>query len=200
MTATNDASAFTALAGVSTATVHHDPVEERPAQRLDAGHLSPGPRAIPVARPGVHGAVHPGTRGPGNAGIVGSPRSTRAAIEEMPEGCIAVVDANGIDAGFFGDSCAPGSAAGRRGAGHRRRGPRPCRRAEDRIPGLGQGRQRALVAGLTFVTGRSRSVAAGWRCSPTIHRHRADGAVVVPAALLDEVVRWPSSRSASKAG
>src|SRR6187397_2280129 len=33
-----------------------------------------------------------------------SPRSTRAAIEEMPEGCIAVVDAMGItDAGIFGD-------------------------------------------------------------------------------------------------
>ena len=33
-----------------------------------------------------------------------SPRSTRAAIEAMPEGCIAVVDAMGVtDAGIFGD-------------------------------------------------------------------------------------------------
>ena len=33
-----------------------------------------------------------------------SPRSTRAAIEAMPEGCIAVVDAQGVDhAGIFGD-------------------------------------------------------------------------------------------------
>ena len=33
-----------------------------------------------------------------------SPRSTRFAIEEMPEGCIAVVSAGGIvDAGIFGD-------------------------------------------------------------------------------------------------
>jgi regulator of RNase E activity RraA len=33
-----------------------------------------------------------------------SPRSTRAAIENMPPGCIAVVDAMGItDAGIFGD-------------------------------------------------------------------------------------------------
>ena len=33
-----------------------------------------------------------------------SPISTRAAIEEMPEGCIAVVDAMGVqDAGIFGD-------------------------------------------------------------------------------------------------
>ena len=33
-----------------------------------------------------------------------SPRSTRAAIEDMPEGCIAVVDAMGTkDAGIFGD-------------------------------------------------------------------------------------------------
>src|SRR5215203_3176076 len=33
-----------------------------------------------------------------------SPNSTRAAIEDMPEGCIAVVDAMGVtDAGIFGD-------------------------------------------------------------------------------------------------
>src|ERR1700682_4119820 len=33
-----------------------------------------------------------------------SPRSTRAAIETMPEGCVAVVDAMGItDAGIYGD-------------------------------------------------------------------------------------------------
>lgn len=33
-----------------------------------------------------------------------SPRSTRAAVEEMPEGCVAVVDAMGINhAGIFGD-------------------------------------------------------------------------------------------------
>src|SRR5579859_513458 len=33
-----------------------------------------------------------------------SPRSTRAAIEAMPAGCIAVVDAMGVtDAGIFGD-------------------------------------------------------------------------------------------------
>ncbi len=33
-----------------------------------------------------------------------SPRSTRAAIEDMPEGCIAVVDAMGVtDSGIFGD-------------------------------------------------------------------------------------------------
>ncbi len=33
-----------------------------------------------------------------------SPRSTRGAIEEMPEGCVAVADAMGVtDAGIFGD-------------------------------------------------------------------------------------------------
>jgi regulator of RNase E activity RraA len=33
-----------------------------------------------------------------------SPRSTRAAIEEMPPGCVAVADAMGVtDAGIFGD-------------------------------------------------------------------------------------------------
>src|SRR6201993_5652648 len=34
----------------------------------------------------------------------GNPISTRAAVEAMPEGCIAVVDAMGVaDAGIFGD-------------------------------------------------------------------------------------------------
>src|SRR5919205_4664712 len=33
-----------------------------------------------------------------------SPRSTRGAIEDMPGGCVAVVDALGVqDAGIFGD-------------------------------------------------------------------------------------------------
>ncbi|HKH97384.1 MAG TPA: ribonuclease activity regulator RraA, partial [Beijerinckiaceae bacterium] len=33
-----------------------------------------------------------------------SPRSTRAAIEEMPEGAVCVIDAMGVtDAGVFGD-------------------------------------------------------------------------------------------------
>jgi regulator of RNase E activity RraA len=33
-----------------------------------------------------------------------SPRSTRAAIEDMPEGCVAVADAMGVtEAGIFGD-------------------------------------------------------------------------------------------------
>jgi len=33
-----------------------------------------------------------------------SPKSTRGAIEDMPEGCIAVVDSMGVqDAGIFGD-------------------------------------------------------------------------------------------------
>ena len=33
-----------------------------------------------------------------------SPRSTRGAIEDMPEGCVAIADAMGVtDAGIFGD-------------------------------------------------------------------------------------------------
>ena len=38
----------------------------------------------------------------------GAPISTRAAIEAMPAGSVAVVDANGVtDAGVFGDSTVP---------------------------------------------------------------------------------------------
>ena len=50
-----------------------------------------------------------------------SPLSTRAAIEAMPPGCIAVVDAMGItDAGIFGDIlCARMKVRGVAGSGHR---------------------------------------------------------------------------------
>ena len=66
-----------------------------------------------------------------------SPISTRAAIEAMPEGCIAVVDAMGVtDAGIFGDIlCARMEKRGA-GAGHRWRGARSRRRARHRPAGL----------------------------------------------------------------
>ena len=77
-----------------------------------------------------------------------SPRSTRAAIEEMPAGCIAVVDALGVaDAGIFGDILC-GRMRGRRGgAGDRRCPARSGRHPRRRPAGLVQRRRGAALGG-----------------------------------------------------
>ena len=49
-----------------------------------------------------------GARGSGDTGKLGLADPTRAAIEAMLEGAVAVVDAMGVtDAGFFGDIHSP---------------------------------------------------------------------------------------------
>ncbi|WP_114967162.1 ribonuclease activity regulator RraA [Alkalilacustris brevis] len=122
----------------------------------------------------------------------GSPISTRAAIEDMPEGCVAVIDAMGIaDAGVFGDIlCARmqkrqvaamvtdgvvRDLGGVLGTGL----PVWCRGAA--AP--------PSVAGLTFVGWNETIGCGGVAVIPgdTIVVD-ADGAVVIPQALLDEVL------------
>lgn len=121
-----------------------------------------------------------------------SPRSTRAAIEAMPAGCIAVVDAMGItDAGIFGDIlCARmqkrGVAAlitdgvvrdvtGVLGTGL----PVWCRGAA--AP--------PSVAGLTFVNWQEPIGCGGVAVFPDdIIVADGDGAVVIPSALLNDVL------------
>lgn len=121
-----------------------------------------------------------------------SPISTRAAIESMPAGCIAVVDAMGItDAGIFGDIL--------------------CSRMKMRgVAGLvtdGVIRDKAgvlgtdlpvwcagtaappSVAGLTFVAWQQPIGCGGVAVFPNdIIVADADGAVLIPADLADEVV------------
>jgi regulator of RNase E activity RraA len=121
-----------------------------------------------------------------------SPISTRAAIEEMPEGCIAVIDAMGItDAGVFGDIL--------------------CARMKKRnvTAMITDGAVRDLggvldtdlpvwckgaaappsVAGLTFVGWNETVGCGGVAVIPgDIIVADSDGAVVIPQALLDEVV------------
>lgn len=121
-----------------------------------------------------------------------SPKSTRAAIEAMPEGCIAVVDAMGIkDAGIFGDIlCA--------------------RMAKKNVAALvADGVVRDLdgvlgtnlpvgcsgaaappsVAGLTFVDWDQPVGCGGVAVFPNdIIVVDNDGAVVIPAALIDEIL------------
>lgn len=121
-----------------------------------------------------------------------SPKSTRAAIEAMPEGCIAIVDAMGVkDAGIFGDIlCA--------------------RMAKKNVAALvTDGVIRDLdgvlgtnlpvwcsgtaappsVAGLTFVDWDQPVGCGGVAVFPNdIIVVDNDGAVVIPAALIEEVL------------
>jgi regulator of RNase E activity RraA len=122
----------------------------------------------------------------------GNPISTRAAIEAMPAGCVAVVDAMGVtDAGIFGDIlCArmrKREVAGlvtdgmvRDGAG---------------VLGTGlavwcQGTVApASVAGLTFVGWQEPIACGGVAVFPNdVVVADDDGAVLIPSAMLDAVV------------
>lgn len=121
-----------------------------------------------------------------------SPISTRAAIEAMPEGCIAVVDAMGItDAGIFGDIlCARMQKRGvaalitdgvvRDIAGV----------LETNLPVWCSGVSAPpSVAGLTFVAWQEPIGCGGVAVFPNdVVVVDQDGAVLIPAALLDEVL------------
>ncbi len=122
-----------------------------------------------------------------------NPRSTRAAIEAMPEGCITVVDAMGItDAGIFGDIlCARMQKRGvaalvtdgvvRDVAGVLGTG----------LPVWCQGAAAPpSVAGLTFVNWQEPIGCGGVAVFPDdVVVVDQDGAVLIPAAFLDEVIK-----------
>jgi regulator of RNase E activity RraA len=122
----------------------------------------------------------------------GAPISTRAAIEAMPAGCIAVVDAMGVtDAGIFGDIlCA-----------------RMVKRQVAALVSDGVVRDIAgvlatglpvwckgtaapsSVTGLTFVGWQEAIACGGVAVFPNdVVVADADGAVLIPQALIDEVV------------
>ena len=121
-----------------------------------------------------------------------SPKSTRAAIEAMPEGCIAVVDAMGVtDAGIFGDIlCARMAKKGvaalitdgvvRDVAGVLGTG----------LPVWCQGAAAPpSVAGLTFVNWQEPFACGGVAVYPDdIIVVDDDGAVLIPAALVEAVL------------
>ncbi len=121
-----------------------------------------------------------------------SPRSTRAAIEEMPPGCVAVIDAMGItDAGVFGDIlCSRMRQRGvaglvtdgvvRDGAGVFASGLSVWCSGVAAPPS---------VAGLTFVGWQEPIGCGGVAVFPgDVVVADGDGAVVIPAAELDAVV------------
>src|SRR3954470_10481766 len=122
-----------------------------------------------------------------------SPRSTRGAIEDMPEGCVAVVDALGVqDAGIFGDIlCARMKKRGvaalvtdgamRDGAGVDATG-LPVWCAGVAAP--------ASVAGMTFVGWQEPIGCGGTAVFPNdVIVADGDGAVVIPAAFVEEVAK-----------
>ncbi|MCW5644980.1 MAG: ribonuclease activity regulator RraA [Rhodoferax sp.] len=123
----------------------------------------------------------------------GAPISTRAAIESMPEGCIAVVDAMGVtDAGIFGDILC---------ARMRKRGVAALVSdgvirdidgvLETGLPVWCQGTAApASVAGLTFVAWQQPIGCGGVAVFPNdVVVVDADGAVLIPYAMLDDVVQ-----------
>jgi regulator of RNase E activity RraA len=121
----------------------------------------------------------------------GSPISTRAAIEAMPEGCIAVVGALGVtDAGIFGDIlCARMKKRGVAGlvtdgvvrdlAGV----------LSTKLPVWCQGTAApASVTGLTFVGWQEPIGCGGVAVFPNdVIVVDSDGAVLIPAALVSDV-------------
>lgn len=121
-----------------------------------------------------------------------SPTSTRAAIEAMPAGCIAVVDARGItDAGIFGDILCARMA--KRGVGALVTD--GVMRDVAGVLGTGlpvwcQGAAAPpSVAGLTFVNWQEPIGCGGVAVFPDdVVVADADGAVVIPAALLEHVL------------
>jgi regulator of RNase E activity RraA len=121
-----------------------------------------------------------------------APISTRAAIEAMPSGCIAVVDAMGVvDAGIFGDILC---------ARMKKRGVAALvtdgviRDVDGvvgtKLPVWCQGvAAPASVAGLTFVSWQEPIACGGVAVFPNdVVVADSDGAVLIPAALLGDVV------------
>ena len=85
------------------------------AQRLDARHAAAGDRQPRRVGRAFTLRFVPAREDLATPASWGAPISTRAAIEAMPEGVIAVADAMGVtDAGIFGDILWPHAQAQRR--------------------------------------------------------------------------------------
>ncbi|MEQ1647769.1 MAG: ribonuclease activity regulator RraA [Hyphomicrobiaceae bacterium] len=121
-----------------------------------------------------------------------SPISTRAAIEAMPAGVIAVVDAMGVtDAGIFGDIlCARMKKRGVAGLVSDGVVRDLAGVLSTNLPVWCQGQAApASVAGLTFVAWQQPIACGGVAVFPNdVVVVDDDGAVLIPAAYLDHVL------------
>ena len=121
-----------------------------------------------------------------------SPISTRTAIEAMPDGCIAVIDAMGVtDAGVFGDILCARMAVRKVAALVTDGVVRDLEGVLDTgLPVWAAGAAApASVAGLTFVNWGEAIACGGVAIFPDdLIVADKDGAVVIPAALVDDVL------------
>lgn len=191
MSVSHDASAFAALADVTTATLTTILLKKglrnvwiRGAFPLTTGAPRVVGRAFTVR-------FIPAREDLATPASWSSPKSTRAAIEQMPAGCVAVVDANGVkDAGFWGDIlCARMAVRGvaalvsdgvvRDLAGVLSTG----------LPVWASGTAAPpSVAGLTFVDWQQPVGCGGVAVFPDdVVVADGDGCVVIPAALVEDV-------------
>jgi regulator of RNase E activity RraA len=121
-----------------------------------------------------------------------APKSTRVGIEQMPEGCIAVVDGNGVtNAGIFGDILCARMA--KRGVAALVTDGVVRDIAGVRLTGLAVWCQGIAappsVTGLTFVNWQEPIGCGGVAVFPDdIMVADGDGVVVIPAALVDHVL------------
>jgi regulator of RNase E activity RraA len=191
MTSPDAVPAVTALAGVTTATLTTILLKKGLRNVWIRGAFPIAPGTPRVAGRAFTVRFIPAREDLATPASWSSPKSTRAAIEDMPAGCIAVVDANGVkDAGVWGDIlCARMAKRGvaalvsdgvvRDVAGVLATG-LPVWAAGVAAP--------PSVAGLTFVDWQQPIGCGGVAIFPddVIVADR-DGAVVVPAAMVDEV-------------
>jgi regulator of RNase E activity RraA len=191
MSSFDAASALKTLTGVTTATLTTILLKKGLRNVWIRGAFPIAPGTPRVAGPAFTVRFIPASEDLATPASWSSPKSTRAAIEEMPAGCIAVVDANGVkDAGFWGDIlCA-----------------RMAKRAVAGLVSDGVVRDIAgvlstglpvwaagvaappSVAGLTFVDWQQPIGCGGVAVFPDdVIVADQDGAVVVPAAMVEEV-------------
>lgn len=161
------------------------------------------PRSAQKRRAGVHAPLRSGKRGSRHPCFVVSTISTRAAIEAMPDGCIVVTDAMGSrDAGILGDMCA---RMQRRGVGAQ--ATEGVMRDASGILGTGLSvwcdgiAVPPSVARLPFLGWQEPVACGGVTVLPDdLIVVDDDGAVVIPAAPLEQVLAEAVEQEAQEPG
>lgn len=194
MTSPKDAENFKALSGVTTATLTTILLKKglRNVWIRGAFPITPAAQGARIVGRAFTVRFVPAREDLATPESWSSPKSTRAAIENMPAGCIAVVDANGVkDAGFWGDILCARMA--KRGVAALVSDGVVRDLAGVTSTGLAVWASGAAappsVAGLTFVDWQQPIGCGGVAVFPDdVIVADADGAVLIPAALVDDVV------------